>query len=248
MNNKAVSDSQDKAGILVDSLPYIRDFNQKVIIICFCASNLLNDAEEQEVMRDVALLKSIGMKPIVVHDTRMGYDKFRENKRIAKLIEFCGIKAVGICGADMQTIRMTLDNDYIPVITPNDIDTEDILITPEECSRQIAEAIQAEKVILLGKEDGIHSPEDGSVIAQLKAGQVRELLPGISDARLLNKVKESLQMIDKGIARVHILDATLSHAILLEMFSVIGVGTMMMADDAGYYPHEIRYRQRKAER
>ena len=77
--------------ILVDSLPYIRDFNQKIIIISFGCSNILTDEEEQEVMRDIALMKSIGMRPIVVHDTKMGHDKFRENKRIAKMIEFCGV-------------------------------------------------------------------------------------------------------------------------------------------------------------
>lgn len=89
-------------------------------------------------MRDIALMKSIGMRPIVVHDTKMGHDKFRENKRIAKMIEFCGVKAVGICGIDLQTIHMTLDNDYIPVITPNDIDNEDTPILPEEAAKEIA--------------------------------------------------------------------------------------------------------------
>ena len=94
MDHNLYHEIEDKAQILVDSLPYIRDFNQKIIIISFGCSNILTDEEEQEVMRDIALMKSIGMRPIVVHDTKMGHDKFRENKRIAKMIEFCGVKAV----------------------------------------------------------------------------------------------------------------------------------------------------------
>ena len=110
MNN--INDIQTKAGILIDALPYIRDFSGKTIVICYCCTNLLSAKEEQVVMQDIALLKSIGMKPIVVHDNRFGADRYRENKRIAKLIELCGIKAVGICGIDLQTLHMTIDNDY----------------------------------------------------------------------------------------------------------------------------------------
>ena len=112
MDHNLYHEIEDKAQILVDSLPYIRDFNQKIIIISFGCSNILTDEEEQEVMRDIALMKSIGMRPIVVHDTKMGHDKFRENKRIAKMIEFCGVKAVGICGIDLQTIKMIQEDSH----------------------------------------------------------------------------------------------------------------------------------------
>ena len=84
-------------------------------------------------MKDIALLKTVGMRPVVVHDTPMGADKFRENKRIAKLIELCGVKAIGICGMDLDTLHMALDNDFIPVIVPNDIDNEYELIDPQRC-------------------------------------------------------------------------------------------------------------------
>lgn len=143
MDHNLYHEIEDKAQILVDSLPYIRDFNQKIIIISFGCSNILTDEEEQEVMRDIALMKSIGMRPIVVHDTKMGHDKFRENKRIAKMIEFCGVKAVGICGIDLQTIHMTLDNDYIPVITPNDIDNED---THRFCRKRLRRKLPCQPV------------------------------------------------------------------------------------------------------
>ena len=119
---------EHKASILIDALPYIRDFNQKTVVIEYGCAEWLSGVEEQRLMQDIVLLKSVGMRPIVVHATRMGLDKFRENKRIAKLLELCGVKAIGICGVDTETIGLMLDNDYIPVIVPNDIDKANILI------------------------------------------------------------------------------------------------------------------------
>lgn len=246
MDNNLYREIEGKAQILVDSLPYIRDFNQKIIVVCFGCSNILNDEETQEVMRDIALLKSIGMKPIVVHDTKMGHDKFRENKRMAKLIEFCGIKAVGICGIDLQTIHMTLDNDYIPVITPNDIDNEEVFISPEAASGEIAVAMGAEKVLLLGKEDGIHCRHSGELISQMTFDEVKAMEEaGDFEGRLLQKVGCALKMMEQGVPRVHIINAELAHAILVEIFSIIGVGTVIMPDREHYYPHEARRRSRK---
>ena len=168
MDHNLYHEIEDKAQILVDSLPYIRDFNQKIIIISFGCSNILTDEEEQEVMRDIALMKSIGMRPIVVHDTKMGHDKFRENKRIAKMIEFCGVKAVGICGIDLQTIHMTLDNDYIPVIVPNDIDNEMEHIDPRDTALEVAVKMQADKLIRMALQEDITS-EDVSTNAVMRS-------------------------------------------------------------------------------
>ena len=235
MDHNLYHEIEDKAQILVDSLPYIRDFNQKIIIISFGCSNILTDEEEQEVMRDIALMKSIGMRPIVVH-------KFRENKRIAKMIEFCGVKAVGICGIDLQTIHMTLDNDYIPVITPNDIDNEDTPILPEEAAKEIAVSTGAEKVLFLGKEDGIRDDE-GHIISQMTRDEVVKMyVAGKFEGRLLQKVTYALQMIEQGVPRVHILGSKMAHALLVEIFSIIGVGTVIMPDKEHYYPHELKKR------
>ncbi len=243
--NKNYYTIEDKAQILIDSLPYIRDFNQKIIIVSFGCSNILTDEEEQEVMRDIALLKSIGMKPIVVHDTKMGHDKFRENKRIAKMIEFCGVKAVGICGIDLQTLHMTLDNDYIPVITPNDIDNEDTPILPEEAAQTIAVAMGAEKVLFLGREEGIRDA-GGQIISQMTYDEVKKMKDeGRFEGRLLQKTTYALQMIEQGVPRIHILGSRMAHSILVEIFSIIGVGTVIMPDREHYYPHELKRRKIK---
>lgn len=63
---------EHKASILIDALPYIRDFNQKTVVIEYGCAEWLSGVEEQRLMQDIVLLKSVGMRPIVVHDTRMG--------------------------------------------------------------------------------------------------------------------------------------------------------------------------------
>ncbi len=107
---------EHKAAVLCDALPYIRDFVHKVIVIEYDCGEWLSGMEEKKMIKDIVLLKSIGVIPIVVHRTQMGVDKFRENKRIAKLLELYDTKAIGICGVDIETIQMMIKNDYIPVL------------------------------------------------------------------------------------------------------------------------------------
>ena len=132
MDQKLYDQVEPKAEFLIQALPYIRDFSDKIVVIEYGCRKYLSPIDEQTLMKDIALLKTVGMRPVVVHDTPMGADKFRENKRIAKLIELCGVKAIGICGMDLDTLHMALDNDFIPVIVPNDIDNEYELIDGQQ--------------------------------------------------------------------------------------------------------------------
>ena len=88
MEQKVFEEIERKAEILIRALPYIRDFNRQVAVIEYGCRKYLSPVAEQDLMQDIALLKTVGMKPVVVHDAPMGVDKFRENKRIAKLLEW----------------------------------------------------------------------------------------------------------------------------------------------------------------
>ena len=58
---------QDKAEILVDALPYIQDFYGTTVVIKYGGNAMINDALKENVMRDVALMKFVGIRPILVH-------------------------------------------------------------------------------------------------------------------------------------------------------------------------------------
>lgn len=246
--DKFIKEVEEKAGILIDALPYIRDFHDKIIVIEYGCGEALDGVKERALMKDIALLRSIGLKPIVVHDTRMGMDKFRENKRVAKLIELCGRKAIGVCGIDLQTLNITMDNEYIPVIVPNDIDNENQSIDPRETAKEIASLLQADKLVYLMPFTGIYKDEKhGEYYGQLSTEELREIsqkgeLP--RDMRMLAKM--CLEATERGVYRAHVIDGRMDHALLLELFSVNGIGTVIMRDKQHRYPHEIARMQRKA--
>ena len=240
MERMILEQVEKKAEVLTDALPYIRDFNRQVAVIEYGCRKYMSPVGEQELMRDIALLKTVGMKPVVVHGCPIGVDKFRENKRIAKLLELCGTKAVGICGMDMETPAIMLDNGYIPVIMPNDIDTENVEINPIDAALDVAVGLKADKLVYLYSHRGIWKDEARTeVYSRLTVAQVQEMLSqGRVTEGVLSRVERGLKAIERGVDRVNLLDGRMEHALLLEFFSVAGVGTVMFQDESRLYAHE----------
>ena len=240
MDRMILEQIEKKAEVLTDALPYIRDFNRQVAVIEYGCRKYMSPVGEQELMRDIALLKTVGMKPVVVHGCPIGVDKFRENKRIAKLLELCGTKAVGICGMDMETPAIMLDNGYIPVIMPNDIDTENVEINPIDAALDTAVGLKADKLVYLSSHRGIWKDEARTeVYSHLTVAQVQEMLQqGKVTEGVRSRVERGLTAIERGVNRVNLLDGRMEHALLLEFFSVAGVGTVMIRDESRLYAHE----------
>ena len=186
------------------------------------------------------------MRPIVVHATRMGLDKFRENKRIAMLLELCGVKAIGICGVDTETIGLMLDNDYIPVIVPNDIDNESEYIDPRETALEIAEKMQADKLVYLSKYPGIYKDEERKdIYYKITVPEVEKLRKERNFPKEFDEIiGYGLQASKNGVNRVHILDGRIRHVLLIEFFSVNGAGTIFIETEAKLYLHELGNRRR----
>lgn len=243
MNNEEFNKEEivKKASILIDAMPYIRDFTGKTVVICLSLSKMPSEEAEKSLMQDIALLQSIGMKPVLVHDCKNKADRYRENKRVAKLIEYCKVKAIGICGIDFQTLSISMENNYIPVITPNDVDTEDVLIYPEDTAREIAVGLGAEKLVFLSEDAGIF--KNGKLLPMVIKSEAEDLLKkGNNGEAFARRLKNSLIAIDKGVGRAHIIDCKVEHGLLLEFFSVDGIGTVIMKDHSKYYPHEKNFR------
>lgn len=231
---------EKKASILISALPYIRDFAGRTIVIEYGCAEWLTGMEEQSLMKDIVLLKSVGMRPVVVHHTRMGLDKFRENKRIAKLLELCGRKAIGICGIDLETIEITLSHDYIPVIVPNDIDNETEPIDPLETAREIAVKTGAEKLICLNRFPGVFTDESRTAVHPLlTVAEVERLKTERGfPAELVHVIDQCISAVEQGVGRSHILDGRMEHVLPIELFSVDGAGTVIIRDMSRLYTHE----------
>jgi len=134
MEQQQLDDIMLKAETLIEALPYIRDFNGKKVVVKYGGSAMLDEKLQESVIKDVALLKLVGMQPIIVHgggkeiSKWLGYmgkeSQFVEglrvtdadtmevaemvlskvNKHLVQMMEKLGVKAAGISGKDGGTM------------------------------------------------------------------------------------------------------------------------------------------------
>lgn len=132
-----------------------------------------------------------------------------------------------ITAVDPGLIRAMEGNDFIPVIAPvgSSQDGESLNINADTAAGRIAEALGAEKFLLLTDVEGILD-RNGQLITSLNADQAAELIEdGTIEGGMLPKIACCLQALRGGVSQVHILDGRIKHALLLELFTDSGVGT-----------------------
>ena len=134
--NPDVENEMLKANTLIEALPFIRRFNGSTIVVKYGGSAMLDEKLKYNVIKDVALLKLIGMKPIIVHGGGKEISKWVElsgkesefynglritdketmniaemvlnkvNKELVGMMQKLGVNAVGLCGKDGNMIRV----------------------------------------------------------------------------------------------------------------------------------------------
>jgi acetylglutamate kinase len=104
-------------------------------------------------------------------------------------------------------------------------------INADTVAGELAAALQAEKLILLTDTAGIlrNRQEPGSLIRQLTMADARELIAtGVVDGGMTPKTECCIRALAQGVAAAHIIDGRVAHALLLEVFSDAGIGTMVV--------------------
>jgi acetylglutamate kinase len=279
----------EKAEILVEALPYIKDFYGKRVVIKYGGAAMIDCELKKKVMQDIVLMKYVGMHPIVVHGggpeintllTRLGIkSEFKNglritdaetmevvemvlggkvNKEIVSGINAMGGKAIGLSGKDgnllqatlaaadgslgfvgavqkvnAQVIETLIENGYIPVIAPIGVDEErqSYNINADLVAAAIAVELNADKLVLLTDVPGLlNDPQDPeSLISILKVSQVQDYIGrGVIAGGMIPKVQCCMESVTGGVGRTHIIDGRIPHAILLEIFTREGVGTMVI--------------------
>jgi acetylglutamate kinase len=116
---------------------------------------------------------------------------------------------------------------FIPVVAPVGVDEEDrsLNINADTVAGKIAEAVRAEKLILLTDVDGVRSA-DGAFVRSLTVAEAERLIDaGVVTEGMIPKVKCGLDALAGGVKKVHMIDGRVRHAVLLEIFTDQGVGT-----------------------
>lgn len=133
---------------------------------------------------------------------------------------------------DTSVIDLLVQGDFIPVIAPIGVGVngESYNINADLVAGKIAEVLQAEKLILLTNTAGLLDKND-KLLTGLSAQQVNDLIAqGIIYGGMLPKIGCALEAVQAGVTTAHIIDGRVQHAVLLEMFTDDGVGTLIRGD------------------
>ncbi|HKL57970.1 MAG TPA: acetylglutamate kinase [Sphaerochaeta sp.] len=279
-----------KAEVLVEAIPYIRRFAGSVVVVKYGGSAMVDTQKCASVIQDIAMLKYIGLKPVVVHGggneitgmlNKLGkktefLDGLRvtdaETAKIAEMVlsgsigkalveqlQSVGIPSVGISGKDGRTLLCSKKKDekgrdlgfvgqidsvdtalldtliekgFVPVLSPVGVDeaSNTYNVNADYAASAVAGALDAQKLIFLTDVEGILKDKDdpSTLFSSLTKGEALSYIAdGTIAGGMIPKVQCCLDALHKGVESVHVLDGRVSHAILLEIFTAKGIGTMV---------------------
>ncbi len=278
----------EKADVLIEALPFIQRFAGKVLVIKYGGHAMENEELKDSFAQDVALLKCVGMRPVIVHGGGPVIDAAvkqagitpqfvrglrvtdpetmtiveqvlvgKVNKEIVALLNRHGAPAVGLSGKDGELIvarkrKADVDlglvgdvvginpkviesiGDFVPVVAPTaaDRDGQTYNINADLVAGEIAEALRAEKLVLLTDVEGVKG-RDGELIEELATGDARALIAdGIIAAGMIPKIECCIAALAGGVRQAHVIDGRVRHALLLEVLTNRGVGTEVVRSPA----------------
>ena len=277
-----------KSAILLEALPYIQRFRGKVVVVKYGGAAMTDPELSSLFAQDVVLMRSVGMKPVVVHGggpqigslmRRLGMEpEFRDglrvtdadtldvarmvlvgkvNRDIVSSINVHGPLAVGLSGEDAGLITASarhpdlgyvgnvdsvnpgildrlLAEELVPIVATigTDMEGQAYNINADTAAGAVAEAVHAEKLVYLTDVIGVlrdvADPE--SLITTASADEIEKLIEeGILTGGMIPKITSCTRAVRNGVAHAHILDGRVPHALLLEMFTRDGIGTMVTA-------------------
>jgi acetylglutamate kinase len=277
----------DKARVLVEALPYIKEFRGRTMVVKI-GGVAQDDLElRRRFAEDVVLLSWVGVNVVVVHGggkqvssvlDRLGIEPRFEggmrvtdratlqvvemvlggslNKELVRAVNQLGGRAIGLTGVDgglararrlqrtpdlglvgeiSHIDRRVIDRilpEFIPIIAPLAVgeDHQTLNINADPFAAEVAQALGAEKLVLLTDVEGVKDAA-GALIPTLTPAEARALVTGgVVQGGMIPKVENALAAHERGVRKEHIIDGRIEHALLLEIFTTAGVGTEFVAE------------------
>lgn len=155
---------------------------------------------------------------------------FTRDNPALKAPEIIDIGHVGdVASIDTGVIDMLVKGNFIPVIAPIGVgeDGQSYNINADVVACKLAKVMQAEKIILITNTAGVLDRQ-GRLLTGLSARDVDALIAdGTISGGMLPKVRGALEAVQAGVRTAHIIDGRVEHAVLLEIFTDEGVGTLI---------------------
>ncbi|WP_198266526.1 acetylglutamate kinase [sulfur-oxidizing endosymbiont of Gigantopelta aegis] len=188
----------------------------------------------------VALLNSHGAKAVgltgkdgaLISAKKMAFSHQAEGMDAPEIID---IGHVGeVTNIDTSIIDMLIHGDFIPVIAPIGLgkNGESYNINADLVAGKLAEELDAEKLILLTNTTGLLDKKD-QLLTGLSVSRVDELIAdGTIHGGMLPKIRCALEAVANNVCSAHIIDGRIEHAVMLELFTDEGIGTLIFGDCA----------------
>ena len=162
--------------------------------------------------------------------------KFIQARKMLLKAENGGEVDIGFVGEidqiDPEIIQLLDSRDFIPVVAPIGVgvDGEAYNINADLVAGKLAETLKAEKLVLMTNTVGVLD-RNGTLLTGLTASEIDALFAdGTIHGGMLPKIGSALDAVRNGVASSHIIDGRVEHALLLEVLTNQGVGTMIRAD------------------
>jgi len=163
----------------------------------------------------------------LIHAKKLTFTKNAPEMNAPEIID---IGHVGeVASVEPAVVDMLVHGNFIPVIAPIGVgdDGQSYNINADIVAGKMAEVLGAEKLMLLTNTAGLLD-QDGNLLTGLTVAQVDALIAdGTIHGGMLPKIKCALDAVQSGVHTAHIIDGRVEHAVLLEIFTDAGVGTLI---------------------
>jgi acetylglutamate kinase len=278
--------TNETARLLIEALPYIRRFTGKVLVVKVGGLPMTDPARARSLAKDVLLLHSVGIRPVLVHGGGPQIDEQMErqgkipefrhglrvtdgetldivrmvlvgkiNRELVSAVNALEPVAVGVAGEDGRLLEATqvdpalgfvgkvgkvragllhalLDDGLVPIVSTvgADVTGQAYNVNADDAARAIAVAMGAEKLIYLTGAPGLlEDPADpASLVQRLSTGEAKRRIADSSvTGGMIPKLLACAEAVEGGVGSAHMIDGRAEHALLVELFTDEGIGTMI---------------------
>ena len=236
-----------QAMVLHGVLPYLRSVQGRTFVVVGAGRVLGEESLRAGLARDTALLSLVGLKLVLVGSASAGaaLALARLTDTLVGLINQQGLRAVGVTGIDGGPggptgglIQRLHADGFVPVVMP--LGADHSLADADALAADVAVRLGAEKLLLLGDDAGVPDRNGREIPVLSRREAERRCREGTLTAAALGRLRAASAALAGGVRSVHVVDGAAPHALLLEVLSRCGGGTLVLPDKAAGFLDDTR--------